>query len=91
MKTIIYLVLFTAIASVTSVTTQEKKSAIIQEVPKTKVDSLLQLADKVEKKIDKNIMKKISHSNSKIDSLERVVRLQNIEIRKYKKLLNKRK
>lgn len=85
-----YLVIFASIASLTSVSTQEKKS-VEMDLPKTKVDSVIQMANVIEKKIDKKIMKKISHSNSKIDSLERVVRLQKIEIRKYKKLLNKRK
>lgn len=88
MKTIMYIALFAFVASIPKAFNGGLNlNSYQQEIPKTKVDSAIVLATKFEKKIDKKIMKKISNTNSKIDSLEEVVRLQKIEIRKYKKLL----
>lgn len=83
-----YIALFAFIASIPQAF---KVESLQQEPPKTKVDSAIVLATKFEKKIDKKLMRKISNTNSKIDSLEEVVRLQKIEIRKYKKLLKSKK
>lgn len=82
-----YIVIFAGIAYIPNFFQDKEYPVITYEKPKDKVDSLLNIANKVEKKIDKKIMNKISNSNLKIDSLENVVRLQKIEIRKYKKLL----
>lgn len=83
-----YIVVFVVIASIPNLYQQE--SIVLQEVPKTKVDSLIQIANAVEKKIDKGIMKKISNNNNELDSLKQVIKRQSIEIRKYKKMLNKK-
>lgn len=85
-----YIVLFATIASVTKLQETSIQAKPIQENPKTKVDSVLQMATVYEKKIDKDIMQKISNSNSKIDSLENVIKRQKYQIRRYKKLLKKR-
>lgn len=82
-----YILLFATIASVTTVKTPEVSNVVVQEVPKTKVDSVIQMANVLEKKIDKKIMAKISDKNSKMDSLEDVIKRQRAEIRYYKKLL----
>lgn len=86
-----YIVLFATIASVTTVKTPEASNVVMQEVPKTKVDSVIQMANVLEKKIDKKIMAKISDKNSKMDSLENIIKIQKAEIRRYKKLLKRKK
>lgn len=86
-----YIVLFATIASVTTVNTPEVINVVAQETPKTKVDSVIQMANILEKKIDKKIMAKISDKNSKMDSLENIIKIQKAEIRLYKKLLKRKK
>lgn len=86
-----YIVLFATIASITTVNTPEVSSIVVQEVPKTKVDYSILLATKFEKKIDQKIMSKISDKNSKMDSLENIIKIQKSEIRRYKRLLKHKK
>lgn len=87
MKTIMYIVIFAAIAATPKFYQPEKIYKLEQKKPEKKVDSLINIADKVEKKIDEKIMTKISNNNNELDSLKQVIKRQNIEIRKYKKLL----
>lgn len=86
-----YIVLFATIASVTNVSSPDVGNIVVQEAPKTKVDSVIQMANVLEKKIDKKIMAKISDKNSKMDSLEDVIKKQKAEIRYYKKLRKRKK
>lgn len=82
-----YIVIFAGIAYIPNFFQDRKYPVIVYEKPKTKVDSLLNVANKVEKKIDKKIMTKISNNNNEIDSLKQIIKIKDIQIRKYKKML----
>lgn len=83
-----YIVVFVVIASVPNL--YQPESVVFQETPKTKVDSLIQVANAVEKKIDKGIMKKISNNNNELDSLKNVIKRKDVLLRKYRKLLKEK-
>jgi hypothetical protein len=83
-----YIVIFAVIAYIPNFFQEKEDKVIIQGIPQTKVDSLLHIADKVEKKVDKSLMNKISNKNSENDSLKQVIKRKDAQIKKYKKLLN---
>lgn len=82
-----YIVIFAAIAATPKLFQTENIIELEQNKPIKKVDSLINIADKVEKKIDKKIMTKISNNNNEIDSLKNVIKVKDAQIRKYKKML----
>ena len=88
MKTIMYIVIFAVIAYLHNVFQNKVDKVIIKEISETKVDSLLNIADKIDKKIDKKIMTKISDTNYENDSLKQVIKIKDYQIKKYKKRLN---
>ena len=83
-----YIVIFAVIAYIPNFFQEKEEYVIFQEIPQSKVDSLLHIAEKVDKKIDKSIMNKISNNNNEMDSLKQVIKRKDAQIKKYKKSLN---
>ena len=83
-----YIVIFAVIAYLHSLFQKNEDKVIIKEISQTKIDSLLNIADKIDKKIDKKIMNKISDTNYENDSLKQVIKKKDAQIKKCKKCIN---